>query len=360
VTNETPRRRLASLDALRGIAVLMMIEQHLGVWLWRGPARGETLADYQGLMMFNAAGGFGAPLFFVLAGAGTALMCGRDRPGLDGILVRRGIGLWLFGLLVNLVTPSWFAWGSFFALQLMGVGIALGPAWRRASDRQLLWVIVAILVALPLSQAWLGTPADLDNPRMRDMSLPGGALRLALAESQYSILPWLSVFVAGVYAGRFIARDELGPVIRLAGASLAVAAAGYGVYLVVGPHEPELLWRAFRLKLGFFPASVTMGAAMLGLAVLVLWLAAHYERWRPLPATHPLVPLGRGSLTIFIIHVPLFRELTRPYGYWRGMSASGALLTIGGFALLSIVACVLWQRVQFRFGAEWVLRKLGG
>ena len=36
-----PSRRLLSLDALRGIAVFLMIEQHLGVWLWRGLQPGE-------------------------------------------------------------------------------------------------------------------------------------------------------------------------------------------------------------------------------------------------------------------------------------------------------------------------------
>ena len=354
------RRRLASLDALRGLAVLMMIWQHLGVWLWQGPQRGERLADYKYLMVFNASGGFGAPLFFILAGAGTALLCQRVRPELDGILVRRGIGLWGFGMLVNLVTPSWFTWGSFFALQLMGVGIALGPLWRRATDRQLLAIAAAILVLTPLVQAWLHTPPDLDNPRMRDVSLPGGALRLGLAESQYPILPWLAVFVAGVWAGRHIARDQVAPMLKAGLAALAVAGIGYGTFLVVHPPAHSLLWRAFRLKLGFFPASVTMGAAMLGLAMLVLWAAALYERHRPLSSTHPMVPLGRASLTIFIIHVPLFREATRPYGIWRGLTATQTLLTIAGFAVLSMIVAKIWARWQYRFGAEWALRKLGG
>jgi peptidoglycan/LPS O-acetylase OafA/YrhL len=103
-----------------------------------------------------------------------------------------------------------------------------------------------------------------------------------------------------------------------------------------------------------------MVAAMTGLAVLVLWLVAHAERRWPMASTHPLVALGRASLTIFILHVPLFRELTRPFGYWRGLSATATLATIGTFAALSIVVAMAWRRVDYRWGAEWVLRKVGG
>ena len=56
--NKTAKPRLLGLDALRGVAVFLMIEQHLGVWLWRGPGPGESMAkDYLGLLIFNALGG---------------------------------------------------------------------------------------------------------------------------------------------------------------------------------------------------------------------------------------------------------------------------------------------------------------
>ena len=63
-------RRLLALDALRGIAVFLMIEQHMGVWLWQGPGRGEVRLDYPLLVGFNALGGMAAPLFVSLAGGG--------------------------------------------------------------------------------------------------------------------------------------------------------------------------------------------------------------------------------------------------------------------------------------------------
>ncbi|MCA9712207.1 MAG: DUF1624 domain-containing protein, partial [Myxococcales bacterium] len=66
-------RRLHALDALRGIAVFLMIEQHVGIWLWEGPGAGERQLDYPLLVGFNALGGMAAPLFVSLAGVGSAL-----------------------------------------------------------------------------------------------------------------------------------------------------------------------------------------------------------------------------------------------------------------------------------------------
>lgn len=70
--------------------------------------------------------------------------------------------------------------------------------------------------------------------------------------------------------------------------------------------------------------------------------------------------LGRASLTLLLVHVPLFREATRPYGYWHGLSASETLATIAVFLLLAIGVSLPWQRVGYRGGAERLLRKLGG
>ena len=125
----------------------------------------------------------GAPMFYVLSGVGTALLCSRTRRSareLDAALVRRGLVLYGFGMLVNLLTPSWFSWGSFFALHMMGVGIMLAPLWRRMSSGALLGVVELVLAATPLVQAWVDTPAELTNPEMCDLSQPGGALRLAV------------------------------------------------------------------------------------------------------------------------------------------------------------------------------------
>ena len=356
--SESSRRRLTSLDALRGVAVLLMIEQHVGMWLWRGPDEGLTRMDYPVLVAFNAIGGYGAPLFIGLAGVGSALMSASQRPRLDAILVRRGLALMGFGLLLNLVTPSWFSWGSWFALHLMGFSMALSPVWRRMSTAGLLTTMVAIMATTPVVQLWLGTPDHLDNVRMRDLGLPGGPLRLALAEGQYPVLPWMAVFVAGFVAGRWIREDRPGRIVVLGVAVLGATALGYLALVVLGPDAPAVLERAFRIKLGFFPPSLSVVGLMLSLGMIGIGgtlLAA-----RAPSEDHPLVVLGRASLTIFLLHVWLFREASRPVGLWSALASGPTLATIGAFAVLCVIAARHWQRVGYRWGAEWMLRRAGG
>jgi len=352
-------RRLTTLDALRGCSVFAMIHQHVGIWLWQGPDPGKTNLDYPVLVSLNAGVAIGAPLFFALSGAGTALLCVHARgAGLDAVLVRRGAMLWAFGLLVNLLTPSWFSWGSFFALHMMGVGIALAPLWRRLSDRSLLAIGGTILFLTPIAQALVDTPTDLTNPDMRDVSVPGGALRLAIVGSQYSLLPWLSTFVIGFWAGRAIDRGALRSLVVVGTVLFLVGALGHASIWIVGAEEPDLLWRAFRLKLGWFPPSIAIVTLLLGPTLWILAAAVRRHATKPLAPDHVLVVLGRVSLTDFIIHAPLFRELSRPIGIWSALTPGPTLATIAGFTLLCVVLARWWGRYDYRYGAEWLMRTI--
>ncbi len=354
-------RRLTTLDALRGLSVFAMIEQHVGIWLWRGPDPGLTRLDYPGLVAFNAGSAIGAPMFYVLSGVGTALLCARTRGTareLDGALVRRGLALYGFGMLVNLLTPSWFSWGSFFALHMMGVGIMLAPLWRRMSSGALLGVVAIVLAATPLVQAWVDTPAELTNPEMRDVSQPGGALRLAFIGSQYSLLPWLSTFVVGFWAGRALERDRLRSIVVVGVGLFAVGAVGHLLVRLTGASEPDLLWRAFRLALGWFPPSVAIVVLLTGPTLWILVAAVRWQRRRPLAPDHALVVLGRISLTVFVVHAPLFRELSRPLGLWSALSPGPTFAVIAAFTIACLVLGKWWARHDYRYGAEWLMRRI--
>ena len=87
---------------------------------------------------------------------------------------------------------------------------------------------------------------------------------------------------------------------------------------------------------------------------------SHLETKRPISPRNPMVSFGRISLTLLMLHVPLFRDLSRPVGVWHGLDATWSLLTVFGFFGLALLAARYWQRVNYRFGAEWALRKLAG
>ncbi len=352
--------RMCGLDALRGIAVFLMIEQHMGVWLWQGVAKGKALAAAWPLIAFNALGGGAAPMFITLAGVGTALLV-RARPhGVDAVLVRRGAVLLALGYLLSAMTPSWFSWGSWFVLHLMGFAMLTSPLWRRISDAGLVGVAMAIAIGAVAMQAWIDTPMALNNDMMRSTSRPGGALRLAVAESQFPILPWLAPFLLGMVAGRAIAAGAFARIAWLGVCAALIGGLGWLISQWLGFAGPSFAGRAFVVHLGFFPASIAIVGLLAGVSLLVVAAVSWRDAGRPISERSPMVVLGRASLTLLLLHVPLFRELTRPLGLWHKMSAVATLGMIAAFLLFALGACSMWQRVGYRGGAEWLLRKLGG
>lgn len=360
-------QRLLALDALRGLAVLLMIEQHLGVWLWAGPARGQTAFDYPVLVTFNALGGGAAPLFIVLAGIGSALLIEkRDSPDLT--LFARGLAVMGFGLLLNLLTPSWFTWRSWFVLHLMGLGMCLAPGLRRLPTAALLASAGLVLAATPLAQDWLATPAHLDNTRMAGWAESANAggptlawapLRLALVEGQFPALPWLALYLAGLVSGRWIAAGKAKSILWLGLASLTIGGAMAGAWAAgLRSHDLTLLERSIRFNVPFFPASPAEVLVLMGLVLIAVHVVLGLERRRPFSSRGFMVALGRASLTLLLLHVVLFREVSRPLGLWQALSPGVALSIMIGFVIVAGLAARQWQRIGYRGGAEWVLRRV--
>ncbi len=351
-----------ALDVARGLAVLLMVEQHLGYWLWHMDGRDAALfamaPSHPIFVGLNALGGLAAPLFFVLAGAGAALLAARSpRPG--AVLALRGLGLVGLGFALNLAAPSWFRWGSFYVLHGIGCGLALAALVRRLPSVALLGLAFVVLAGTVLLQNAFATPSPLGNTRMSDITLPGGPLRLALVEGHFPLFPWFAFLLSGIVAGRLVAAGRAG---RLALVGLGFLTLAGGLYLVrvAVPAVTELpgLERLFRLPTKLYPALPILAAGLIGAALLVTaGLAALVPRL-PRRALAPLAALGRASLSILFVHIVLFREVTRPLGLFKALSVDATGLTIVATLAVFIVAALAWQRVGFRYGAEWLLRVL--
>jgi uncharacterized membrane protein len=360
--SEPNKPRLLGLDALRGIAVLLMIEQHLGVWLWSGPAKGETMENYPGLLAFNALGGGAAPAFVTLAGIGSSLLVSK-RASPDRSLILRGLVVMGFGYLLSWLTPSWFDWRvSWFVLQLMGFGMLTTPLWRRLPTSALLGLAFAVLAATGFVQAWLDVPLALDNDymagRARHSPQEWTALRLAVAEAQFPIFPWFSFYLAGLACGRWVGEGKLDTIATLAGGVLGLGLVGVIIKSTIVAPKASVLARSIALNVPFFPASPTLVALLLAIVLIGIWAVLALERRRSMSDHNPLVTLGRASLTLLLVHVWLFREATRPIGVWQALDLASSTAVLIGFILFAVVATRLWQKVDYRFGAEWLLRKL--
>ena len=110
----------------------------------------------------------------------------------------------------------------------------------------------------------------------------------------------------------------------------------------------------------FYPAGPGILLLLQAGVLLMLAVALHIERSRELDPRNPLVCLGRASLTLLLVHVVLFREISRPFGAWQAFDRYTSLAIIAAWIVLCVLLCRAWQRVGYRYGAEWLLRRLGG
>ncbi len=350
--------------------MVLMMEQHLGVWLWRWPGRGESLADYPTLVLLNALGGAAAPLFVTLAGYGSMLLAQR-RQAPDVTLLRRGVVILGFAYALSLATPSWFTWRSWFVLHLIGASTLLAPVLRRLPNYGLLAAGAAVLWVSVIAQTLLETPFPLSNMRMggwvrgghgiAPTLLDGGLWRLMTFEGHFPLFPWLAFYMLGMVSARLSSAGlpkrqiTLGITLLAAGGTLAaLGPAGLGL---LGQHS-HLFSRAANVHAPFYPATPAFVLLLGGGALLAIGGAEHWEKRRGLSAEAPLVVLGRVSLTLLLLHVVVGRELSRPLGLWRNCSAETTLIVIAASVVGASLLARRWGRAKHRYGAEWLLRKL--
>jgi uncharacterized membrane protein len=360
--NNLSPQRLNFIDALRGLAVLLMMEQHLGIWFWDGKIRNLNNFVYQLLFGFNALGGFAAPVFIVLAGVGSSFFIQRHSDSNTGrILFLRGCVIMLYGYMLNILTPGWFSIGSWYVLHLIGFAILLSPFIGRLSDRTILIIFALLLVSTAVIQNLLNTPFFLSNERMRNLDLEGGAFRLAFAEGQFPIFPWLCFFLSGLITGRWLIDKKISHITRLASVFFATAAL-FSVLFLLGfnfaIYAP--LVRVFRLNPGFYPISTNLALILISLVLFSILIFRLIGLHRNISNSNPLVCLGRSSLTLLIVHVVIFREVLYRLDLQRKLPAGAALVSL--FMVLTIFTLLTsyWRKYNYRYGAEWLLRKIAG
>ncbi len=350
-------KRLNSLDALRGLAVLLMVEQHLGIWLWKQYYR---LYDHPFMLCFNGLGGFAAPAFITLAGLGCAFLQYRHTDT-DRILVVRGLLLIGFGYLLNIVIPSWFSYGSWYVLHLIGFSILLTPILRRLPTATIIILCIVILIATVCIQNGLDTPLKISNRRMATVDLAGGVFRLILAEGHFPLFPWLAFFLAGILSGRWLIQGTARNIIRLAAALLGIGMLLTSCNLLgLSFAVQEPLMRACRFLPRIYPALTPVVLLLMSLALFSIAVITALESRRSFKNANPLVCLGRSSLTILFVHTVLFRQVSRYLDFWRVFSLGETLAIMCGVLVLFALLAVVWNRYGYRYGAEWAMRKIAG
>ncbi len=352
--------RIAMVDALRGLAVALMVQQHLGVWLWKEPMMPVWSHFIRHPLMVgcNLTGLLAAPLFVTLAGFGAEL-AGEKIPHAGMVLARRGIAVILVGYLLNFAAPHWFTPSSWFVLHLIGFSLLLAPLLSRLPAPGLLLLYPLVFALTALAQGLLGTPLLLLDTRMGNASMAGGIARLALAEGHFPVLPWLALFISGMLAARC---RKTGRVYPIAAAGLLLIAAGITLG-VLYRHGYAFATRGafFRFFVAvpyFYPAFPPIMLALNGTALLLLSGFLSMKE-RGARAFGFLAPLGRASLTVLVVHTVMFNEVTRLLHLHRAFSGAAAMGVIAVTLLTFAVLCGVWGRYNYHYGLEWLVRRGG-
>lgn len=340
--------RRASVDAARGLAVLLMLQQHLGIWLLDAHRYYGSMS--RGYALLNALGGAAAPLFLFLVGVGTALAFAPS-PARSW---RRGGVIFSFGVSLNLLTPSWFSWGSFYVLHTIGVFLLLAPYLK--TSRAALYLALGSLVTGLILQVALDTPLKLTQEAMGATPEPLDALRRAFVDGHFPLFPWLFLPSMGRFAGQALRDGDKRRLLHL-GVGSAFSALGLRALVAFDPTliRSQVWGHLFRFT--FYPATTVFLLSLLAICSFLLLGCIALDERKLLHARSTLVTLGRSSLTLFVGHILLFREGLDRLGARNRLAPETALffvvLALIGAALLSR----LWQRIDYRYGLEWLERR---
>jgi uncharacterized membrane protein len=362
--------RVAALDALRGLIMLLMAVDHASYFIAKvhpGEFWGTPLPRYpDGLAFFTRfITHFCAPGFFFLLGVSVTLFAESRR--LIGYSERRIVrhlltrGALLIVLEHVLENPAWLlgALGSAVPIETHG---GSGPPGGGSSIRLAFLVLYGLgsamiacallsrlgtrtIVALAAA-AILGTQLLLPGPEqvatryhalLRLLLIPGQTGTLLVA---YPALPWVGIAGLGLAFGRVLLDDppRAGHMARSAGLAALVmfaalrAAGGRGDFHQIS--EPGLI--GF-LNLTKYPPSLaftllTVGANLVVLAAL-LRAADTLQRWG-----RPLVVLGGSALFFYFAHLYLYALIGFAFPRGTSLAAMYALWATGIVALYPATA----------------------
>jgi uncharacterized membrane protein len=287
--------RIPSLDAARALGVVAMVVGHTLDALVALSVRHEPL-----LVAYWKARGLTAPVFMMAAGWAVAVAIARS--GARGLAIPRGrlprVAL-LLALAYALRWPGWGArllgagdpavWAHLLAfdalhaiaLSLLAAALVLALPWT-VREKALAFALLAVLA---VSLGMGGTAPIPPEPS----ALPPPPFAMALAQaaggtSPFPFFPWSAYFFAGVVVG------------------LATGADGGRRALALGAIGGALVAATFWTGVGTLPPGHPVLFVFRTGAVLVLFAALSSV---PDAVAARLAPLGRASLGVYAIHVPI-------------------------------------------------------
>jgi uncharacterized membrane protein len=353
--------RLAPLDAMRGLVMLLMTVDHAseyfnegryfsdGAMFWKA---GSAIPVDQFLFRFITH--LCAPTFVFLAGVGIALSTqkrlaqGESAQSVDKALFTRG-------LFIALLDPLWMSLPMlegtgvlFQVLYAIGISMMCMPLLRKLSPRAL-GVTALSFFALSELLTGLSVMASGGAPSIVSaLTLSGGIFPIEGMGSfvrfivGYPFVHWLAIMLLGYACAERLARSGIETeqwLLKCAAGLFALfgVVRGLNAYGNMGllRDSAELVqW----LHVSKYPPSITFIALELG--IMALWLAAFYRLGRAGVldnALAPLVLLGQTALFYYVLHVHVLFALSHGFGIEKQSMGLATLMAAGDAVFLYFV-----------------------
>ena len=328
----TPRARLNSVDAVRGIVMVIMALDHVRDFFHVYAKTFDPLdpsKTWTTLFFTRWITHFCAPTFVFLAGTGAFLSTrrGKTKNELSWFLLTRG--LWLILLEVTAVRFGWF---FNFDYHFVFVQVIWAIGWGMIVLAGLVFLPTRVIAAFGLALIFLHNA--LDGLRSQDF----GAWRwlwVVLHETNilfpregslvliaYPLVPWVGVMAAGYAFGEILTlererRRRLLFRVGFAAVALFVLLRWLNVYGDPLPwaSQERGAWFTFLsfLNTQKYPPSLLFLLMTLGPSIIALAL---FDRERvPGALTRPFVTFGRVPLFYYLLHVPLMHLVAVVFAY---------------------------------------------
>ncbi len=328
---KTPSRDI-SVDALRGIAIFIMIFANMG-----------PLITEPHSWFYRVIGSMAAPTFITLAGMMVALGVRKNPSKGFAYYLGRGVFILVVAALIDMGAWSLKPFTTVDVLYLIGVGLPVAYLAAKLPVKATAAIVCAIYIATPFLQQLLGytpypTEFTLDGKLTHIIKGQTSILNHWLIDGWFPLFPWLGTMLSGVAIGRL--RWD-GPASKPARGMGAVGSMMLVVGAILFSGYSGPLYSRFGYSEIFYP--VTAGFMLLSLGFVLVMLAlidirpeADLWGW--------FRPLGECALFVYIAHSFI---LGRVYSGWlHDMHEVQALPYYAALVALMMVLALLLRKIR--------------
>jgi uncharacterized membrane protein len=357
---DKPRQRVATIDWMRGLAMIVMIIDHASMAFDRGHLAHDSALYPDATTMALPAGEFFtrwithlcAPTFVFLSGTALALSIERR--------VLKGTAAWSIdkniltrGAIIALMDPTLISFGSgwwtFSVLTAIGLSMMCMALLRRLPTWALVSFGLGWLVFGEVVTGWLWSPPGNTSVLASFLVAPHEAPGLSI---KYPILPWLAIMTLGWVFGRHLIRHAAGlsavsgkKVLWWCGAvalAIFVIVRGINDYGNMFLPRADASWQQW-LHVSKYPPSLTYAALELGILFLCLAYLRTIEPKIGVRENGPFLVFGQTAMFFYLVHRLAF-EIPATYFGLRGVGGLGTTWAVGAVTLVLMYPACRWYR----------------